>query len=58
MLVLNPDNALARPSREASRILPRARVVELPGLTNAIFDLGAEVLAGEIERFLEESGAD
>ena len=57
VLVLNPDNALARPSREASRLLPQARVVELPGLTSAIFDLGADVLAGEFERFLEEFDA-
>ncbi len=58
VLVLNPDNALARPSRDASRILPQARVVELPGLTNAIFDRGPEVLAGEIERFLEALPGD
>ena len=57
VLVLNPDNALARPSREASRLLPQARVIELPGLTSAIFDLGADVLAGEFERFLEEFDA-
>ena len=58
VLVLNPDNALARPSRNASRILPQARVVELPGLTNAIFDRGSAVLAGEIERFLEALPGD
>ncbi len=58
VLVLNPDNALARPSRDASRILPQARVVELPGLTNAIFDRGPEVLAGEIERFLQALPGD
>ena len=55
VLVLNPDNALARPSRDAARILPRSRVVELPGLNSAIFDLGPNILAGEIERFLEAS---
>jgi hypothetical protein len=27
--------------------------VELPALSNAIFDLGAELLADEIERFLD-----
>ncbi len=53
VLVLNPDNALAEPSRAASRLMPRARVVELPTLSNAIFDLGPELLAGEIERFLD-----
>ncbi len=58
VLVLNPDNSLARPSRDASRILPQARVVELPGLTNAIFDRGPEVLAGEIERFLQALPGD
>ncbi|MDA0256344.1 MAG: alpha/beta hydrolase [Chloroflexi bacterium] len=53
VLVLNPNNALAEPSRDASRLMLRARVVELPALASAIFDLGADVLAGEIERFLD-----
>lgn len=54
VLVLNPDNALARPSRDAARILSEAQVVELPALSNALFDLGPTLLAGEIERFLNE----
>ena len=53
VLVLNPDNALSKPSRESSLLIPSAQVVELPTLSNALFDLGSELLVNEIECFLD-----
>jgi pimeloyl-ACP methyl ester carboxylesterase len=53
VLVINPDNALAAPSRDAASLMPRAEVVELPALSNAIFDLGPQLLAEAIDGFLE-----
>jgi pimeloyl-ACP methyl ester carboxylesterase len=53
VLVINPDNTLAAPSRDAARLMPRAEVVELPALSNAIFDLGPHLLAEALERFFE-----
>ena len=53
-LILNPDNHLSAPSRRAAEALPNARLVELPQLTNGIFDAAPGVLSAAAEAFLEE----
>jgi pimeloyl-ACP methyl ester carboxylesterase len=53
-LILNPDNHLSAPSRRAAAALPDARLVELPQLTNGIFDAAPDVLLAAAEAFLEE----
>lgn len=53
VLILNPDNSLSEPSREAAHILKNAELVELPELSGAIFDLGADILCENIEGFLK-----
>lgn len=50
--VINLASSLAAASRDAAALMPRASVVELPQLGGAPFDLGAELLAQEIEAFL------
>ena len=55
VLILNPDSPLAEPSRAASRIIKDVELIELPSLTGAIFDLGADLLSVEIEKFLNRN---
>lgn len=53
-LVLNPHNHLSEASRQAARVLPDARLVELPHLDHAIFDVAPDELAQRIDAFLSE----
>jgi pimeloyl-ACP methyl ester carboxylesterase len=55
VLILNPDNHLAEPSRRAAELLPTARVVELPHLNSAIFDIAPDELADRVDGFLSEA---
>jgi pimeloyl-ACP methyl ester carboxylesterase len=52
VLVINPASPLADASRAAARIMPDAKVQELPDVTGAIFDTAANVLALHIDGFL------
>lgn len=52
-LVLNPANHLSAPSRAAAAALPQGRVIELPRLSHAIFELAADELSDHIEAFLD-----
>jgi pimeloyl-ACP methyl ester carboxylesterase len=52
VLVLNPDSHLAEASRRAARALSRGELVELPHLTNGIFDVAGEELAAAMDSFL------
>lgn len=45
VIVLNPDGHLAEPSRIAARLMPQARVIELPELSGAVLDLYATPIA-------------
>lgn len=53
-LILQPHEALLEPSREAMRLMPDARMVELPELTRDVFEreVGAPIFAREMRRFL------
>lgn len=55
VLVLNPDNHLSEPSRQAAALLPAARVVELPHLSHGIFEVAAQELADHVRSFLDRS---
>ena len=53
VLILNPDNHLSAPSRQAAALMPDCQLVELPHLSNGIFDVAAPEIAGRMEEFLE-----
>ncbi len=55
VLVPNTHGNLRENSREAARLLPDVRVVEMPGLTHGVFDVGAEQLAGVAREFLDSA---
>lgn len=51
-LVLNPRGSLEQQSRNAALVMPNARIVELPDVGGAPFDLAPDVLAREMRAFL------
>jgi pimeloyl-ACP methyl ester carboxylesterase len=51
-LVINTTSPLSDASTRAAAAIPGARVLSIPELKGAIFDLGAERLSREIEKFL------
>jgi pimeloyl-ACP methyl ester carboxylesterase len=55
VLILNPSNALAQASRRAALALSDGRLVDLPLLHNAPFDVGAEELAERVDDFLRNA---
>ncbi len=55
VLILNPANTLAQASRRAAFALPDGRLVDLPLLHNAPFDVGAEELAERVDDFLRNA---
>lgn len=56
-LVINPASPLAEASGRAAAVIPCARVVAMPELKGAIFDLGADRLARVMNPFLEADDA-
>ena len=52
VLVINPSAPLAEASRAAARLMPGARLEEIPELSAAIFDLGAARIATAMRPFL------
>jgi pimeloyl-ACP methyl ester carboxylesterase len=55
VLILNPANGLAQASRRAAWALPDGRLVDLPRLHNAPFDVGAEDLVERMDAFLRNA---
>lgn len=55
VLVLNPNNHLAPASRRAAALLANATLVELPHLSNGIFDVAADEIAGAMNAFLDSA---
>ena len=55
VLILNPDNHLAEPSRRAAKSLSNARIVELTHLSHGIFDRAPDEIAALTEAFLLEA---
>jgi hypothetical protein len=54
-LILNPANTLAQASRRAASALPNGRLVDLPLLHNATFDVDAVELAERVDDFLRDA---
>ena len=54
-LILNSASALASFSRAAATLMPHAKVIELPIVNGAPFDMTPESLAAEFKRFLDGS---
>jgi hypothetical protein len=52
VLILNPDNPLAEPSRRAAALMPKTTVRELPPLSAAVLDLAATELADPTDAWL------
>ncbi len=52
VLILNSDSPLAEASRAAAKLIKNVELVEMPTLTGAVFDLGANLLGDTIETFL------
>jgi pimeloyl-ACP methyl ester carboxylesterase len=55
VLILNPDNPLASPSRRAAKRLANVRIVELKHLSHGIFDRAPDEIAFLTEAFLREA---
>jgi pimeloyl-ACP methyl ester carboxylesterase len=53
VLVINPDNHLSIPSRQAAALMQDCRVLEVPHLSHAIFEVASAEIAGHIESFVE-----
>lgn len=56
-LIINPHNHLAAASRHAAAALRDSRIVEMPHLSNGIFDVAADEIADVIDAFLGEAAA-
>jgi pimeloyl-ACP methyl ester carboxylesterase len=54
-LILNSLSPLAQCSRAAANLMPHAKVIELPLVNGAPFDMAPEILAAEFKRFLDGS---
>ena len=54
VLVANTHGNLQENSRAAARLMPNARVVDMPDLTYGVFDVGVDRLAGVSREFLDQ----